>query len=99
MTKSTGIGVMLVAVAALVAMIAGCGSSSSGKPSASAPATMANGAPNYASSSNWLAIPQTTTKKVDVFYLRDTSCSKVTPSSPNIGPIHDPRHPAGRGAR
>ena len=99
MTKSTGIGVMLIVVAALVAMTAGCGSSSSGKPSASAPATLADGAPNYASSSNWLAIPQTTMKKVDIFYLSDTTYSKATPSSPNIGPIDDPKMQQGAKAK
>jgi len=99
MTKSTGIGVTMVAVVVLVAMTAGCGSSSSGKPSASAPATMANGAPNYASSSNWLAIPQTTAKKVDVFYLSDTTYSKATPSSPDIGPIDDPKMQQGAKAK
>jgi hypothetical protein len=99
MTKSTGIGVMLVAVAALVAMTAGCGNSSSGKPSASAPPTTADGAPNYASSSNWLAIPQTITKEVDVFYLSDTTYSKATPSSPDIGPIDDPEMQQGAKAK
>ena len=99
MTKSTGIGVMLVAVAVLATVTAGCGGSSSGKPSASASATMANGAPNYASSSNWLAIPQTTAKKVDVFYLSDTTYSKATPSSPDIGPIDDAKMQQGAKAK
>ena len=63
------------------------------------PGTLANGAPNYASSSNWLAISQTTTKKVDVFYLSDTTYSKATPSSPDIGPIDDSKMQQGAKAK
>ena len=98
-TKSAGISLILVAVAALVAMTAGCGSSSGGGPSASVPVTTVDGAPNYASSSNWLALPQTTAKKVDVFYLSDTTYSKATPSSPDIGPIDDPKMQQGAKAK
>jgi len=99
---------MLSAVAVLVAITSGCGSSSSGTPSTSAPATapsitasttVANTAPDYANPSNWLAIPQTATKKVDVFFLSDTTYSKATPTSPDIGPIDDPQMQQGAKAK
>jgi hypothetical protein len=95
MKKFAGIGVVLVAITAVVGMTAGCGSSTGGKPSSSVPATTAQGNPNFANSSNWLALPAKTTKKVDVFYLSDTTYQKATPSAPNIGPINDPQMQAG----
>ena len=70
--------------------LAGCGNSSSEMPSAEVSATNSQGVPNYANSSNWLALPQTSTREVDVFYLSDTTYQKAGPSSPNIGPIDDP---------
>lgn len=75
--------------------LAGCGSSStevppSEMPSAEVSATNSQGVPDYANSSNWLALPQTSTKEVDVFYLSDTTYQKAGPSSPNIGPISNP---------
>lgn len=70
--------------------LAGCGTSSSEMPSAEVSATNSQGVPNYASSSNWLVLPQTSTREVDVFYLSDTTYQKAGPSSPNIGPIDDP---------
>src|SRR5664279_5085764 len=60
------------------------------KPSNSVPQTDAQGAPNYANAANWLAIPSESTKSVDVFYLSDTTYSKLDSSSPDIGPIDDP---------
>jgi hypothetical protein len=95
MKKIIGIGVALAVTTAVLGLAAGCGSSADGRPTASAPATTANGDPNYANSSNWLAVPAKTTKKVDVFYLSDTTYQKANPNSPNIGPIDDPKMKAG----
>jgi pimeloyl-ACP methyl ester carboxylesterase len=80
-------------------MTAACASSSSDRSSTSAPTTVAAGAPDYASPSNWLALPQTITRQVDVFYLSDTTYSKATPSSPDIGPIDDPKMQQGAKAK
>jgi len=91
MKKFAGIAILLIAIASLVGLVAGCGSSSSsGK--TTTPATSKSGNPNYANSSNWLALPSTTApkKKVDVFYLSDTTYQKPNANSPNIGPIDDP---------
>ena len=80
----------------LVGLIAGCGSSSnSGKASTSpstAPVSTSRGNPDYANSSNWLSLPSSTAtrKKVDVFYLSDTTYQKPNANSPNIGAINDP---------
>ena len=95
MKKSAGIAIPLVVIVSLSALIAGCGSSTGGKPSSSVPATTAQGNPNFANLSNWLAVPAGTTKKVDVFYLSDTTYQKASPSAPNIGPINDPQMQAG----
>ncbi|HEY5532241.1 MAG TPA: DUF3089 domain-containing protein [Candidatus Anoxymicrobiaceae bacterium] len=91
MRKFAGIAIPLAVAAALVALIAGCGSSSSGKAS-SPSATTTSGAPNYANSTNWVSLPSQTAarKKVDVFYLIDTVYSKPTPSSPYLSPIKNP---------
>jgi hypothetical protein len=91
MKKLKGIGVLLVAMPVLFGLTAGCGSkpSTGGKPSGSVPATTAEGNPNYANSSNWLALPTETTREVDVFYLSDTTYSKADASAPDIGPIDD----------
>jgi len=105
MSQSMRIGVMPVGVAVFVAVVllasttAGCGGSSSGLPSVSAPAAMADGSPNYASSSNWLSIPQMPAKTVDVFYLSDTTYAKATPSSSDIGPIDDAKMQRGAKAK
>jgi hypothetical protein len=90
MKKSAGIAVPLIMAAALVGLVAGCGSSSSSK--GSAPATTKSENPDYANSTNWLALPSSTApgKKVDVFYLSDTTYQKPDANSPNIGPIDDP---------
>lgn len=99
MRKHAGIGVVLVAITAVVGITVGCGGSTGGKPSASVPATTGQGNPNYANSSNWLALPAKTTKKVDVFYLSDTTYQKADASAPNIGPIDDPKMQAGAKAK
>ncbi|MHB8895011.1 MAG: DUF3089 domain-containing protein [Candidatus Geothermincolia bacterium] len=95
MKKFTEIGVVLVAITAVVGLAAGCGSSAGGRPSTSAPATTPQGNPNFANSSNWLALPAGTTKKVDVFYLSDTTYQKADANAPNIGSIDDPKMQAG----
>jgi len=95
MKKSAKIGVVLVTIAVVAGMAVGCASSTGGKPSATAPVTTAQGNPNFANSSNWLALPAKTTRKVDVFYLSDTTYQKADASAPNIGPIDDPKMKAG----
>ena len=89
------IGAVLIAITAVAWLTVGCGSSTSGMPSASAPATTAQGNPDYANSSNWLALPSKTTKKVDVFYLSDTTYQKADASAPDVGPIDNPNMKAG----
>jgi hypothetical protein len=95
MKKFAEVAVVLVGIAAMVGMTAGCGSSTGGKPTTSVPMTTAQGNPNFANSSNWLALPTKTTKKVDVFYLSDTTYQKASASAPNIGPIDEPQMQAG----
>jgi len=97
--KKFGIAIPLLLVVLLVGMVAGCGSSSSGKPSTSVPATNGQGVPNYANSSNWLSLPAKTTKKVDVFYLGDTTYQKPNASAPNICAINDAKMRAGAKAK
>jgi hypothetical protein len=91
MKKYAGIGVLLVVMSVQVGLVAGCGGSNGSKPSGSVPATTDQGNPNFANSSNWLALPTETTKEVDVFYLSDTSYVKSDASAPDIGPIDDPQ--------
>ncbi len=85
----TAIGCAAAPSAALAAAYAGSGPG--GVPSAKVPATNDAGTPNYACSANWLSLPSpgTAATRVDVFYLSDTTYSKATPASPNIGPIDD----------
>ena len=97
--RKLGIVFALLVMLSIFGPAAGCGSSSSEMPSTNVPATDSYGKPNYASSSNWLALPQTSTKKVDVFYLSDTTYQKASPSSPNIGPIDDPQMKTGAEAQ
>jgi len=97
MKKFAGIAVPLIMAAALVGLIAGCGSSSSSGKTSTPSASLKNGAPDYANSTNWLALPSSTApkKKVDVFYLSDTTYQKPDANSPNIGPINDRAMKAG----
>ena len=105
MMRVTRIGFALALLASLLTSTMGCSgraaqgpdtaSSNKGptagvKPSNSVPQTDAQGAPNYANAANWLAIPSGSAKGVDVFYLSDTTYSKPSSSSPDIGPIDDP---------
>jgi len=89
--KKVSIVAVPLLIVLLVGLIAGCTSSSStGKSSSSATST--GQSTDYSQASNWLALPSsaTATKKVDVFYLSDTTYQKANASSPNIGPIDDP---------
>ena len=99
MKKLFAIALPSILIVVLAGLTAGCGSSTGGKPSSSVPATTAKGDPNFANSSNWLAVPAKTTKKVDVFYLSDTTYQKADASAPNIGPIDDPKMQAGAKAK
>jgi len=95
--KKSEITIALVLVVSLMALIAGCGSSSNSGNS-STPLTTATtssatqGTTDYSVASNWLALPASAsaTKKVDVFYLSDTTYQKPNASAPNIGAINDP---------
>ena len=97
----------ILATLFILGTAAGCGSSSSevpatgtGKmPSTTVPATNSQGNPDFASSANWLALPQAADKPVDVFYLSDTTYSKESPSSPDIGPIDDSKMQQGAKAK
>jgi hypothetical protein len=84
------LGGALLLIALMALGLGGCGSSSGGRPSSAAPVETPQGGPNYANSSTWLELPEKTSKKVDVFYLSDTTYKKANASSPNIGPIDDP---------
>jgi len=87
MKKLAGIAIPLIVTASLVGLMAGCGSSSnSGKDSTSQNAT------DYSISTNWLSLPSSTAtqKKVDVFYLIDTTYQKPDANAPNICTINDP---------
>jgi hypothetical protein len=90
MKKSAGIGVLLVAMGVLVGLIAGCGNSSNSGNASTSPSATGQSNPDYSKSVNWLSLPTTTTKKVDVFYLIDTTYQKPDASSPNICTINDP---------
>jgi hypothetical protein len=106
MMRVARVGFSLALLASLLASATGCSgqaapgpdtaSSNKGptagvKPSDTVPQTDAQGAPNYANAANWLAIPSGSAKSVDVFYLSDTTYSKPASSSPDIGPIGDPK--------
>lgn len=97
--KKFAIAVPMLVILSLVGIVTGCGSSSSGKPSTSVPATNSQGVPNYANSSNWLSLPAKTTKKVDVFYLGDTTYQKPNASAPNICAVNDAQMQAGAKAK
>jgi len=87
MKKLAGIAVPLIVMVFLVGLMAGCGSSSnSGKASTSQNTT------DYSKSANWLSLPSSTAtkKKVDVFYLIDTTYQKPNANAPNICTINDP---------
>jgi len=90
MKKLAEIAVPLIVVVSMVGMIAGCGSGATGAKSSTATLTTSQGNPDYANSANWLSLPSSTSKKVDVFYLSDTTYQKPNANSPNIGPIDDP---------
>ena len=92
MKKFTGIAIPSIVMVFLVGLMAGCGSSSnSGKASTSPSATSQNN-PDYSKSANWLSLPTSTAtkKKVDVFFLIDTTYQKPDANAPNICTINDP---------
>ena len=97
--KKFAIAVPVVLILSLAGIVTGCGSSSSSKPSTTVPATNGQGVPNYANSSNWLSLPAKATKKVDVFYLGDTTYQKPNASAPNICAINDAQMQAGAKAK
>jgi len=90
MKKCAAIVIPLIGMVFVVGLVAGCGSSSSSGSTSTSPSATSKGNPDYANSANWLALPSSTTKKVDVFYLSDTTYQKPDANSPNIGKIDDP---------
>lgn len=93
--KKFGIAIQLMLVVLMVGLLAGCGSSSNSGTSSTSPTTATTssatqGATDYSVAANWLALPASTPRKVDVFYLSDTSYQKPNASAPNIGAIDDP---------
>jgi hypothetical protein len=95
--KKFGIAVSIIVIFFLVGMIAGCGSSSSKKPSTTVPATNSQGVPNYANTSNWLSLPSSTAakKKVDVFFVYPTVYQQASSSDPIICAINNPQMQSG----
>ena len=55
-------------------------------------AVSANGAQatDYSNPAHWLAVPETTDKQVDVFYLYPTAWQKQTPHEPNVCELDNP---------
>ncbi|WP_018704688.1 DUF3089 domain-containing protein [Anaeromusa acidaminophila] len=55
-------------------------------------AVSANGAQatDYSNPAHWLALPETTDKQVDVFYLYPTAWQKQTPTEPNVCELDNP---------
>jgi hypothetical protein len=89
MTNKSGLAVGLVAALCMVALLAGCGSGSSGMPSTKVPATDSQGVPNYANSANWLSLPAKATKNVDVFFLYPTIYQQSNSSDPIVCAVDD----------
>jgi hypothetical protein len=85
--KLAVIAVPLVVIVFLVGLMAGCGSSSNSDETSTSQNT-----PDYSKSENWLSLPSSTAtkKKVDVFYLIDTTYQKPDANAPNICTINDP---------
>jgi hypothetical protein len=92
-----GIIATLLATLAMAGLAAGCGTG--GTSSAKSTTTSAVGASDYADSANWLSLPATPTKNVDVFYLGDTTYQKPKASAPNICAIDDAQMRAGERAK
>ena len=90
MKKLPEIAVPLIVMVFLVGLIAGCGSSSNSGKASTSPSTTGQNNPDYANAANWLALPTSTPKKVDVFYLSDTTYQKADANAPNICTINDP---------
>jgi pimeloyl-ACP methyl ester carboxylesterase len=97
MTNKSGLAVGLVAALCMVALLAGCGSGSSGMPSTKVPATDSQGVPNYANSANWLSLPSATTamKEVDVFFLYPTIYQQSSSSDPIVCAVNNPQMRSG----
>jgi pimeloyl-ACP methyl ester carboxylesterase len=92
MKKFAGILVPLIGMVFVVGLVAGCGSSSNSGKSSTSPSATSQNNPDYSKSANWLSLPSSTAtkKKVDVFYLIDTTYQKPNANAPNICTINDP---------
>jgi len=93
MKKYTVIAVPSIVMVFLAGLMAGCGSSSnSGKASSPSASSTSQTATDYSKSANWLSFPSSTAtkKRVDVFYLIDTTYQKPDANAPNICEINDP---------
>lgn len=97
MKKLAEVAIPLMMMVFLVGLIAGCGSSSnSGKSSApSSTPSSTDQTPDYSNKANWLALPSSTRKKVDVFFLYPTVYQQSSPSDPMVCAIDNPEMQAG----
>jgi hypothetical protein len=77
-----------ILVAVVVALYFSSVLTSRGASAAASPAVSSG--IDYSKAATWLALPQSITHNVDVFYLSDTAYQKPSPTAPNIGPIDAP---------
>lgn len=91
--------VAALAALAVIALAAGCESSPGGKPSTKGSTTSTVGASDYGNPANWLSLPATPTKSVDVFYLGDTTYQKPSITASDICAIDDAQMRAGAKAK
>jgi hypothetical protein len=94
--KKYSAAIMLVAVPLVVILVAGCGTSKSGKTSTPTSTPSSKGStPDYANKANWLALPTSTKKKVDVFFLYPTVYQQTSASDPIVCAINNPQMQSG----
>ena len=75
--------VAIVLALSVSSVVTACGSSSTVPP-------VVNSGIDYSKVTTWLALPESITHNVDVFYLSDTAYEKPSTSAPDIGPIDAP---------
>ncbi|MHB8895013.1 MAG: DUF3089 domain-containing protein [Candidatus Geothermincolia bacterium] len=97
--KKSAIALMLIAVVSMVALVAGCGSSSKGGKTSTPSTTPSSKSqtPDYANKANWLALPSSSAakKKVDVFFLYPTVYEQSSASAPMVCDINNPQMQSG----
>jgi hypothetical protein len=83
--------VMLILAILLCIALTACASTTTNPVTeTSLPTPSAVSVPDYSKPENWLNIPSTTEKAVDVFYLYPTAWQKVSDTDPNICEIDNP---------